>query len=113
MDFIQVVDLHDWKTKKQILSEIREKGILIDERKWRFYVEEHNKMYCDDLVDSYIVHSLKGYKLTKDRKEIIASIEDLKKRGLNMLWKHSQATKALGFKQNLKMELEELEIIER
>lgn len=113
MDFIQVVDLHDWKTKKQILSEIREKGILIDERKWRIYVEHYNKMYCDDLVDSYIVHGKKGYKLTTNHEEIIASVDDLKKRGLNMLWKHSQATKALGFKQNLKMELEELEIIER
>lgn len=110
---IEMIDLSDWKTKGEIIKEFNEKGIKIHERQWRHLVETNNKAYCDDLTEYYIVHGSKGYKLTKNKEEIEKSIADLKKRGLNMLWKHSQGMKALGHKQNLKLELEELEIIDR
>lgn len=110
---IELIDLSDWKTKKEIINEYAKKGIDIDERKWRVLVEQHNKAYCMDLEETYIVHGKKGYKITKNRDEIIKSVDDLKKRGLNMLWKHSQGMRALGEKPNLKFDLEEMEILER
>lgn len=108
---IEQVDLTEWKTKKEVLKELEAKGIVCDERTFRMFVEQFNKQYCDGLNDSYIVHGGKGYKITKDASEIERSISDLKKRGLNMLWKHSQASKAMGIKDNLKMDLEAMDII--
>lgn len=108
---IDKIDLTDWKKKKDILKELERNGIGTDERTWRYYVEAYNKKYCVHEHDTYIVHSNKGYKLTSDRDEIIASIEDGKKRGLNLLWKHSQAMKALGQKDNIKMDLEKMGVL--
>lgn len=108
---VEYLDLTEWKTKGDILNELRDQNVLCSEREWRFYVEEHNKMYCSGVRDKYIVHGPKGYKLTDNHEEIEKSIQDLKKRGLNMLWKHSQATKALGVQSNLKMDLERMEIL--
>lgn len=104
---IDYIDLTDWKTKKNILAELGN----VSDREWRLYVEKHNIAYCKHEVDTYIVHSNLGYKATKDREEIIASIQDNKKRSLNMLWKYSQTMKALGEKDNLKFSLEELGVI--
>lgn len=101
------MDLTTWKTKKEIIQKLKEQGYKVNERTWRLWVERHNILYCQGVHDTYIVHSLKGYKLTKDGKEISASIDDLKKRGLNMLWKASQASRAIGEHMNLKLEFEE------
>lgn len=32
---IDLIDLSDWKTKKEIILELKEKGIHADERIWR------------------------------------------------------------------------------
>ena len=106
-----IVDLSNWKKKKDILVEAAANGVPMDERAWRLYVEKHNMRYWIHEEDEYIVHSNKGYKLTSDKQEIRESIEDNKKRGLNLLWKHSQTMKALGEVDNLRMDLEELELI--
>ena len=101
----------EWKTKKEILHEAEEKGIIINERAWRLYVENYNKKYITHEHDDFIAHSKKGYKLTSDKQEIIKSLKDNHKRSINMLWKESQALRAMGEKDNLRMELEELEMI--
>ena len=101
----------DWSTKKEILARAKQDGITLHERTWRFFVEDYNKKYWSHEVDTFIVHSSKGYKLTSDKDEIVASIKDSKKRALNLLWKHSQTMKALGRVDNLRYDLEELEII--
>lgn len=44
----------------------------------------------------YIAHSNKGYKITKDRNEIEASVNHLHTMALNMLSKESKAKKALN-----------------
>lgn len=108
----ELIDLSDWKTKKQILQELKEHEIDMDERAWRKFVEQFNKRYCNDLSDEYIVHGTNGYKLTKDRKEIAASCQDLRKRALNMLKKVSRTNKSMAEKQQLKLDLQDLDIID-
>lgn len=102
---------NEWKTKKEIIAKAKGDGLKIDEREWRKFVERHNKLYWAHDVDEFIVHGRKGYKLTSDKDEINASIQDSKKRALNLLWKYSQTRKALGEVDNIKFDLEELEII--
>lgn len=108
---LEYINLNDWKTKKEIIAELKEQNVKIDERKWRLFVEKNNKAYCNDEVEFYIVHGKNGYKATKNEDEIIESINDLHSRALNMLWKQSQAKKALGIKDNLRIDLERMEII--
>lgn len=108
---LEYINLRDWKTKKEIIAELKEQGVKMDERKWRLFVEKNNKAYCNEETDFYIVHGKKGYKATTNEDEIIESINDLHSRALNMLWKQSQAKKALGIKDNLKIDLERMEII--
>lgn len=105
---IDYVDLKDWKTKKEILSELSINYKEVDERMWRYYVAEYNARFWNHEVDTFIVHSNKGYKLTADKDEICDSLLDMKKRSLNMLWKFSQTMKALGEKDNIKFDLEEM-----
>lgn len=108
---LEYVDLTEWKTKKTILAELEKNGIKTDERTWRMYVEQYNKKYWDHVHDTYIVHSNKGYKLTDDKQEVVNSIEDGKKRALNLLWKYSKTMKALGQKDNIRMDLEQLGVL--
>lgn len=102
--YTELINLKEWKTKKQILNELRTHEIYMDERAWRVYVENHNKRYFNGLCDDYIVHGKKGYKLTQDRKEIVKSADDLTKRALNMLWKASQTYKSMGEHMNIKLD---------
>lgn len=105
--YTNLVDLSEWKTKKTILKELKDRGLNVDERTWRTSVEEHNKLYANDLEETYIVHGKNGYKKTKDTREISKSADDLRKRAINMLWKESQAYKAIGLHLNLKFDFEE------
>ena len=102
---------NDWKTKNQIIIEAYKDGIKLHERVWRKFVEDYNKKYWSHEVDNFIVHGRRGYKLTTDKEEIKKSIQDGKKRALNLLWKYSQTRKAMGEVDNIKLELEEMEII--
>lgn len=105
---IEYVNLNEWTTKQDILDCLKKQGYEVTERKWRKYVERYNKDYCNGINDSYIVHSNHGYKLTKDSREIEQSLNDLRKRALNMLWKVSTAKKALGFNDDLQLNFTDL-----
>ena len=102
--YLQLVNLKEWKTKKTILKELKDHDIKIDERAWRIFVEKHNKRFYEGLEDEYIVHSSRGYKLTKDTREINAALEDYKKRALNMLKKVSEGQKGLRDQMNAKFD---------
>lgn len=108
---LEIIDLSDWKKKGEILKELKDNGVRIEERSWRMMVETYNYRYMDGVNDLYIIHGNKGYKLTKDKKEIMESIKDLRSRSLNMLSKYSRTYKALGLQDNLKIDLEKMEII--
>lgn len=101
---LEFVNLKDWKTKRIILKELKEQGYTINERTWRTFVEKHNERYYQGLVREYIVHSSRGYKLTKDTREINAALEDYKKRALNMLKKVSEGQKGLRDQMNTKLD---------
>lgn len=101
----------EWKTKKEIIADAKANGCKINERELRKFIERYNKQYWAHQVEKFIVHSRKGYKLTSDKDEINASIQDSKKRALNLLWKYSQTRRALGEVDNIKLDLEKLEII--
>lgn len=105
---LEFVYLKEWKTKKTILKELKEQGYTMDERTWRTFVEKHNKRYYQGLEQEYIVHSAKGYKLTKDTREINAALEDYKKRALNMLKKVSEGKK--GMQNRMNSSFDEVEI---
>ncbi len=104
------LDMSDWKTKRQLMDELTERGIVMDERVFRKFVETNNKKFFNHELDEYIAHSSKGYIKTSDPEIIMKSIEDGKKRALNLLWKYSRVMKALGEEINLRVDFETFEI---
>lgn len=103
---LDLVDLSEWKTKATILRELADLDVIVDEREFRRVVELHNRRFLEGETDVFIAHSVKGYKLTSNAKEIYDSIDDYKKRALNQLWKVSKYSKALGLLNNLRLEIE-------
>ena len=99
----ELIDLSDWKTKSQILKELKEGGIIIDERRLRKLVESQNKLFYNHESDTFIAHSYKGYKATKDYDEINNSLKDNHKRALDLLHKEAVTRKALGENMNFKL----------
>jgi len=104
------IDLTKWKTKTEIPRELKTKDITINERQLRRFFEKHNNDFFNGQVDTFVIHSGKGYKLTSDKDEIMQHREDYKKRALNMLWKYSQISKAVGEHCNLQMDLKDLDV---
>ena len=112
IEFINdLIDLTEWKTKKQIEEELREQGVAISERFFRLQVERHNEMYFAHIKENYVAHSERGYKLTTNKEEIIKSIEDTKKRGLDQIVKYHKCLKALGENSNINLKIEEGELV--
>lgn len=109
---LNLIDITDWKTKKEILDDYKALDVKMDERAFRKLVENHNKRFFNHSEDTFIAHGRKGYLMTKDAEIIRNSIEDGKKRALNLLWKYSRTKKALGENNNLKFELERMELID-
>ncbi len=99
----ELIDLSDWKTKKQILSELKHGGIIIDERRLRKLVELQNKLFYNHESDIFIAHSSKGYKATKDYEEINNSLKDNHKRAIDLLHKEAVTRKALGENMNFNL----------
>lgn len=86
----------DWSTRAQIIKRLRDSGNRMNERSFRYWVEDWNQRYCDQEVDIYVAHGPNGYKVTQDIGEIKASVADLKCRAMDMLKKYSETRKALG-----------------
>ena len=103
-ELYNVLSLKKWKKKKEILSELKSQGIVINERKFRKYVEKNNQMYGDGVTDYYIAHSNKGYKITFDWEEVELSIKDKRKRALTMLAECSKCERQFKRRNNLRME---------
>ena len=101
---LEKVNLTEWKKKKQILKELKQNDINLSEREWRKFVERNNRNYAAGITDKYIVHGCRGYKLTKDTKEIQEALKDYEKRALNMLKKVSDGRKAVAEHMNIKLE---------
>ena len=101
----EMIDLSDWKTKKQILKELKSNGVFLNERIFRKTVENYNKLYFEHQVDFYMCHSHKGYKLTNNEDEIRATAKDFRKRGIDQIVKASKTLKALNENANFRLEI--------
>lgn len=107
-----LIDLTDWKTKKQINKELNDNyGVKLNEREFRKKVEEHNEMYFAHQNSFYVAHSNKGYKMTQDAEEIRKSLRDSFKRGVDQLSKYHKGIKALGENANFSLKIENNELI--
>ena len=100
-----LIDLSSWKSVKDCLNELKLGGIGIDERQLRKLVKANNISFINHEVDTFIAHSQKGYKATRDRNEILASINDKYKRAINMLNENSRVIKAMNENDNERFEL--------
>ena len=95
--YIQIIDLRDWVTQKEIKKQLAEKGIAnVDLRAFRREVSENNKAWANGNAAFYIAHSDKGYKAATAIDEIDRSIADLEKRSYAMLIAARKARRALG-----------------
>ena len=101
----ELIDLANWKKAKDCINELNQGGIRIDERQLRQLVKVNNINFINHEVDTFIVHSQKGYKATKDRNEILASIDDKYKRAINMLKENQQVMKAKSENNNFQFDL--------
>ena len=106
-----LIDLTEWKTKKQINEELRVYSVRLNERTFRKNVESHNELYFDHEKGFYVAHGSKGYKMTKDTEEIRESLRDSLKRGLDQLSKYHKGIKALGENANFNLSIKDNELI--
>lgn len=107
----ELLDLKEWKKKKDILKELKKNGVRMSERAFRKAVELHNKKYFAHETDKYLAHSVKGYKLTDNKEEIIASAKDYRTRAFNQLVKASKTLKAMGENDNIRLEIKDGEFV--
>ncbi len=103
----EMIDMSDWRTKTDILQELKIKGLEMDERYFRQVVEKHNKLFYNHEINVFIAHSSKGYKATTDEDEIRMSAYDYRKRAMDQLVKYSRICKAIGENVNMKLELDD------
>ena len=107
----EIIDMSEWRTKTDILQELKRKGSEMDERYFRQVVEKHNKLFYNHESDVFIAHSSQGYKATTDENEIRMSAFDYRKRALDQLTKYARICKAIGENANMKLELDDEHII--
>ena len=106
-----LIDLTEWKTKKQINKELRVYSVQLNERTFRKNVENHNELYFAHEKEFYVAHGSKGYKMTKDTEEIRESLRDSLKRGLDQLSKYHKGIKALGENANFNLSIKDNELV--
>ena len=99
------INLENWKTKSDILSEIKLNGGYIHERTFRNMVKDQNKDFADGISDYYIAHSDKGYKITTDEVDILTSIYDKEKRAFDMLVENARVRKRLNLRNNIQIQI--------
>lgn len=92
---------NEWKTKKELLNDLRKDGIYMNERTFRLRIEVLNELYVEHVTDYFIVHSSKGYKKTNVPEEIIESVKENHKRAMNLLTKEAKIKRALMEKRNI------------
>lgn len=103
----ELIDMTNWKTKDVLIKELSQVGLKVDERKFRAKVKGNNERFFNHQTDIFIAHSNKGYKATKDAKEILDSVKDNHKRSVNMLYEEAIIKKALGENYNFHLEINE------
>ena len=99
--------LQEWRTKKEILAFLDSDDCgmrtRIGERALRNYFEEVNERYKDHAIDFYIAHSNKGYRISRNKREIRHSGFDNIKQGANLINKGKSTLRAIGENENMDM----------
>ena len=103
-----LIDLSNWKKKKDILKELKEEGLVMNERQLRKLIEVNNKGFKEHIQGvKFIAHSnTLGYIATTDENLIKQSVEDNKKRALTQLKIVRDTYRALGENINFNLEME-------
>ena len=99
--------LQEWRTKKDILAFLMsdECGMRtrIGERTLRNYFEEVNERYKNHEIDYFIAHSNKGYRISRNKREIRHSGFDNIRQGANLINKGKSTLRAVGENENMDM----------
>ena len=106
---ISNLDLTDWKTTGNIVSEIYDKYSLeISPREWRQWVMEYNSNFVENGGRRwFIASSNRGYCKTR-RKDLIRNTVNRRRNRLYHEWqKTNQLLRALGEQQNERMEFDD------
>ena len=107
---INEVDLTNWKTQKEILIELKTKGINTNSRSWRSAVEKWTKRFSEGLEKKYITHSNQfGFKATTDIREAKIGINDYISRSRDMERKAREAVQGFEHLDNLQLNFDDLE----
>lgn len=93
---LDVIQIEDWTTRAEILQRLHMAGIAMTDRSFRRWVADKNEEFYNGQSEFYIAHGDKGYKVTTDSAEILDSVDDLKRRAMDMLVKHRKARQALA-----------------
>ena len=97
--YLDKVNLKDWKTRRQIIAELEDKGFEPEEdlRTFRKEVQTNNRMWSIGMSAYYVVHdTTMGYKWAVAVDEIEKSIRDNEKRAFSQLKAVRQTRMALG-----------------
>lgn len=100
-----LVDLHNWKKKRDLITEFELLGIRVDEREIRNQISRFNREFEDGCRDDYICHSARGYKRTTDPIEIMDSVTELERRSVDMFKKAHRVREQLKRNRTERMEL--------
>ena len=92
------VTMKEWRKKPELLSAIRLKGLQLDDRELRKRIADFNRAYDGKENRMYIVHSVKGYKMTSDADEIKESVEENERRAVTMLKQGKKVKRILKMK---------------
>lgn len=92
------VTMKEWRKKPELLSAIRLKGLQLDERELRKRIADFNRAYDGKENQMYIVHSMKGYKMTSNVDEIKESIEENERLAITMLKQGKKVKRILKMK---------------
>lgn len=103
----ELCDMGEWKTKDVLLKELKENGIEMNERTFRHAVKANNALYYEDKVSKFIAHSSKGYIATIDENILMRCSNDFRKRAIDQLIEVSRIRKKLRMKGNLKLVINE------
>lgn len=104
--------LSDWRTKKEILGYLSDKGVVMSERTLRQNLNGFNRQYPTGDTELFLAHSGKGYILTTDKSLIEKSLTDDRKRSLKMLKRYYGCLKELHSKNQLSLEPQDATLYE-